>query len=577
MSGTVAVDIAKELGIPHVQTFHSLGKLKQLVLDSEEEYNYRIRILNEERIAERCSAIIAESEVEKEQLVRYYGVKPEKIKVIHGGVNQKFQPLEKRVCRRELNMPQDALIVLYLGRITPRKGSRYFVYAIPKILEKVKEKVVFYMVGGRDKSIDAGEGFEDKERKVIDSFIRKNKIGDKIIFTGPVDNDLTPKYYSAADVVVIPSLYEPFGLVAIEAFACGLPVVATNLGGLSDTVDDGVNGFLVPPKNPKAIAEKVITLLLNPELRRKFGENGRKKINEGYRWDIIAKQMLNLYHQVEYHPPTPPPKRRTIIFATDLDGTLIDKSTPIIVGFLNRLKNLFEKYDIDFKLVYNTNRSLNLKDSSFKLINDYQIPWPDYLIAGVGTELYQFDGYFKYHRGWNQLMAKNWDINKIRSLKIHTLDGIVMDDNPQLFKVSFKVRKLGDLRIIGQISDLLIDQPVKIVFSQKRLIDIIPKNAGKGKCLEFLAKKIGVPKRNVIVFGNDATDLDMFNSGFGYNVLIGFAYKPVKLRFMEICSGKRYITKKDGAEGVIEGTLHFLPQLLGIPKISEEEIGFLFS
>jgi len=226
-------------------------------------------------------------------------------------------------------------------------------------------------------------------------------------------------------------------------------------------------------------------------------------------------------------------------------------------------------------LVYNTNRSLNLKDSSFKLINDYQLPWPDYLIAAVGTELYKFDGYFKYHKGWNRIMNKHWDTKKIEELRIHGLDGIIMQQEQQPFKTSLYVNRLNDLRLIGNVNDLLIDQPAKIVFSQKRLIDIIPKKAGKGKCLEYLARKLHTRKSNVIVFGDDASDLDMFSSGFGYNVLIGSADKPVRLRFMEVCAGDRCITRKIGADGVIEGTKRFLSQLLGEQDLSRDEWEYL--
>lgn len=229
---------------------------------------------------ERVKEVITISDIVKQEVLKYYKIPQEKIHVIHSGVDIKeFDPKHKSKFSQEIKEKysiKDELVLLFIGNPFQRKGLQYLIEAMPLMNEK---KVKLLILG------------RDDPRKYLD-VARKLKIEDKLIFVGLTKG--VKKYYSTADLFVLPTLYEPFGLVITEAMASGLPVITSKIAGAAEIIEDSREGLLLKdPKNPEEIAEK-INYLLDNNLLHKIGNNARKKI-EKYTWKTTAKKMLEVF------------------------------------------------------------------------------------------------------------------------------------------------------------------------------------------------------------------------------------------------------------------------------------------
>jgi D-inositol-3-phosphate glycosyltransferase len=286
LSGWVGNMLARRWNVPHVTMFHTLGEAKNRARMSENESARRIS--TERRITATADKIICASQDERNILVRHYNLSPARIRVIPCGVDlDAYRPIDKAEARQSLGL-DDTSLVLYVGRIEPLKGIDILIRACGLLDE---ERIAFKLliVGGDDKS--------SFERQNLELLAKTLGIEDRVTFTGAVSHDLLPLYYSAADVCAIPSYYESFGLVAIEAMACGTPVVATRVGGLTSTIRDGETGYLIPWRCPEPFADKIETLLMNEDLGRRLGEAGRLAA-EPYRWQNVADQVEGVYHEL---------------------------------------------------------------------------------------------------------------------------------------------------------------------------------------------------------------------------------------------------------------------------------------
>jgi D-inositol-3-phosphate glycosyltransferase len=285
LSGWVGQALQGLWRLPHVTMFHSLGEAKNRARVSEHEPTYRIEA--ERQIAQSAERVICASQDEKEMLMRLYGVPAESIELVPCGVDlEAFRPLDKAEVRRGLGFPEEP-IVLFVGRIEPLKGIDILVRAVAQVSEDIRFCLV--VVGG-----DANAELEKAELRRL---ARKLGISQRVAFLDAVDHSLLPLYYNAADVCVVPSYYESFGLVALEAMACGTPVVASRVGGLQGTVRDSETGFLVPWRCPEPFAERLELLLENEELRRNLGASARAAA-EDYAWPRIAERVQAVYDRV---------------------------------------------------------------------------------------------------------------------------------------------------------------------------------------------------------------------------------------------------------------------------------------
>jgi len=295
LSGWVARKLRKSWDVPIIQMFHTLGRLKNTVAQSEEEMEVARRIEVETEIMAFTDRIVAATTMEKDQMIQIYGADPAKIAVIPCGVDLTlFRPIPMDEARERLDICERKHMVLFVGRIERLKGIDTLLEAMAIVVQDFpnwKEDICVCIVGG-DTSEDSA--MVDKEMQRLQNLRAELGIADLVTFLGAQAQDALPDHYSAADVVVMPSYYESFGMVALEAMACGTPVIASQVGGLSFTVQDGVTGFLVPGQDPPALAEKITLLLKDQALRDRLGAQGIEWA-EQHSWARIADQVISLY------------------------------------------------------------------------------------------------------------------------------------------------------------------------------------------------------------------------------------------------------------------------------------------
>lgn len=302
MSALVAADIKKILNIPFVITFHALGMIRKLFQGPNDAFPPE-RVDIEKRVAKEADYIVAECPQDKVDLVKYYNVNREKITIIPCGFsNKEFYPIDKIEARKLLGFGPSEKILLQLGRMVQRKGIDNVIKAL-SCLRKNGCDCKLVIVGGEC----ANEHFyNDPEIKRLRKIATAENVAESVVFTGRKSREELKYYYSAADVFITTPWYEPFGITPLEAMACGVPVIGSNVGGIKFSVADGETGFLVPPTSPAAVAEKVALLLNDEQLASRMSENALNRVNRLFTWKNVCAQLSNLYNTLgtfksEYH------------------------------------------------------------------------------------------------------------------------------------------------------------------------------------------------------------------------------------------------------------------------------------
>ncbi len=271
--------------VPHVMMFHTLSAVKNALGIGEDETE--LRFATEKGLAENCRLIIATTEREKADLIRYYGASPDNISVIPCGVNPElFQPMDKAAAKRQLSLDGDK-IILFVGRIEPLKGIDQLLRAAASL--KNGHKLRLMIIGGDAQSQD--------EIKRLEALSRDLKIEDWVTFQGMVKHEELPLFYNAADVCVVPSYYETFGLVALESIACGTPVVASDVGGASTVIRQGETGYVVPDNSPHSLAGKISLILSGQSPNMKSAEQIRESV-AGFSWAKIAQRTIEQFNSL---------------------------------------------------------------------------------------------------------------------------------------------------------------------------------------------------------------------------------------------------------------------------------------
>ena len=290
-SGIVGLFLQKKLHIPLVQTFHTLGVMKQ-------SYGGEIdvkRIKAEKEIIQKVDGIIASTVLEKDELIRKYKADGKKIFVIHPGVNHRIFKQHKKVFSRgKLGLPQNKKIILFVGRIDPIKGIRLLIEAVARLSHlhpSFEKKFRVLLIGGDVKSSDF---WHHPEVQKIKSLIIQKQLECCIKFMGSQPHQMLPFYYAASDVVVMPSVYESFGLVVLEALACGATVLASAVGGLTYLIQDKINGRLFESNNVNNLSD-VLWELLNDEEERKELSKGALLSSQKYCWEKQAQELVKVY------------------------------------------------------------------------------------------------------------------------------------------------------------------------------------------------------------------------------------------------------------------------------------------
>jgi D-inositol-3-phosphate glycosyltransferase len=272
----------------------------------------------------RADRVVAECPQDRSDLVRLYGGDDARICMVPCGVDLKeFHPADKAAARRELGLGADDFVVLQLGRMVPRKGVDNVIEAVAELQREAppgrRRRVSLLVVGGNSAEPDERATPEIGRLRAI---ARELGVAEGVRFTGQRQRAALRSCYAAADVFVSTPWYEPFGITPLEAMACGTPVIGSDVGGIRYSVVDGVTGYLVPPRNPVALAQRLAQLRDNPALGAALGRAGIRRVRSCFTWDRIARDLADVYRSAcGYALPESGPLRSATILPRFAAGT----------------------------------------------------------------------------------------------------------------------------------------------------------------------------------------------------------------------------------------------------------------
>jgi D-inositol-3-phosphate glycosyltransferase len=291
ISGQLGWMVSEATSIPLIHTMHTTAKVKNLNLAVGEKPEPQTRAIGEEQVVKAATGLIANTDAEAASLVSLYDACPDRVFVVAPGVDlQTFSPADgKAAARNRLNIAPDAIMLTFVGRVQPHKGPDVLLKAAAEMVmhtPHLRAKLAVVIIGGASGSVN--------ELEKIKSLARFLKIEDVTHFIEPVSREVLPDWYRASDLVCVPSYSESFGLVALEAQACGTPVVATAIGGLRTAVSDGISGSLVDGHDPKAWSAVISRLIMEPQRRLLLGMNAVEHASH-FGWEATARKTLDVY------------------------------------------------------------------------------------------------------------------------------------------------------------------------------------------------------------------------------------------------------------------------------------------
>jgi D-inositol-3-phosphate glycosyltransferase len=298
ISGKVAMPAAKEFKIPLVHTMHTMARVKNSALAEGESPEPMIRVQGEAQIVEAANALIANTDAEAASLVSLYEACPDNVRVVAPGVDLENFTTEGKNSREKLALDPKKLIVSFVGRIQPHKGPEVLIRATNEMMihnPELRGNLQVLITGG-------ASGAKSNEDVRLRELVHWLKLDDVIKFLDPINREKLADLYRASDLVCVPSYSESFGLVALEAQACGTPVVASAVGGLRTAIADGISGVLVDGHNPKAWSSVIARLLMEPQ-RRIVLSMGAVEHASHFGWDATARGTLDVYDRLIKHQP----------------------------------------------------------------------------------------------------------------------------------------------------------------------------------------------------------------------------------------------------------------------------------
>lgn len=291
LSGQVGWIAKERWGVPLVHTMHTMARVKNAALAAGDSPEPAVREIGEEQVVTIADYLVANTDQEAHELIELYHAQPERVRVINPGVDlDLFVPGDKLLARNSLGIAADAKVLLFVGRIQPLKAPDVLLKATAELLEShpdMRKDLVVAICGG-----PSGSGLDEPDalQRLADDL----GISDVVRFVPPINRENLVTWFQAADLCAVPSHSESFGLVALEAQACGTPVIATRVGGLSTTVAEGVSGLLVDGHNPKDWAETIELVLTDPELAEKL-KTGAIEHAAKFGWDRTTDELLDVY------------------------------------------------------------------------------------------------------------------------------------------------------------------------------------------------------------------------------------------------------------------------------------------
>lgn len=301
MSGMVAQQLKDKLDIPFVMTFHALGRVRRQCQGEADAFP-DVRFAIEERLMQEADRIVAECPQDKADMQNLYNADPRRIDIVPCGFDpEEFWPVATDA-RAQLGLDPNEFVMLQLGRMVPRKGVDTVVRALGLLHSVYQVKARLLVVGGNSETPDPVSTPEiGRLMTLADSL----GVSDWITFTGQRPRAQLRTFYSAANVFVTTPWYEPFGITPVEAMACGTPVVGTAVGGIKATVVDGQTGYLIPPHDAEALAQRLAWLEQHPLMAERMGWSGMRRANQHYTWRTVAEQIAETYDRVVRHGVVP--------------------------------------------------------------------------------------------------------------------------------------------------------------------------------------------------------------------------------------------------------------------------------
>jgi D-inositol-3-phosphate glycosyltransferase len=297
LSGLVAHELRAVWGTPVAQIFHTLGMMKDRIAHEPAEHPVTLRAFSEADIMSWADRLIAATPAERAQMLWLYRANRRNIEVVPPGVDlNRFRPIPPEVAKQAIGLSADQRMLLFVGRIEPLKGVDSIFEAMALIKRdapRLLDKLSISIIGGDPDSTDD----DNKEMERLKALRTELGLSELVIFLGAKDQDTLNYYYAASEALIMPSDYESFGMVALEAMASGTPVIASEVGGLAFLVRDDYSGYLVPVREPQALADKIRIILEQPEERRRLGQNAHEYAQE-YAWPRIADRLLSIFESM---------------------------------------------------------------------------------------------------------------------------------------------------------------------------------------------------------------------------------------------------------------------------------------
>ncbi len=298
ISGEVALPLRELWGVPLVQMFHTLGAMKNRVARSSEEAETARRVAIERRLMQAVDAVVAATPADATHMLEHYDANASRLHIIPCGVDvQHFRPQPQAEARARLHLAHGERLLLCIGRMEPLKGMDCLIRALALLHERDphwRDVLRVLLIGGEPEERPHAW---NSEQQRLHALRRELGVVPHVRFLGARPHHTLPDYYAAVDSLVVPSHYESFGMVALEALACGTPVIASRVGGLTATIEDGRSGVLIPPDDPLALAQQIAAVLCDREYAAALRTGARQRAAR-YSWQHITQEVLRLYAQV---------------------------------------------------------------------------------------------------------------------------------------------------------------------------------------------------------------------------------------------------------------------------------------
>jgi len=298
MSGMAALEMERAWKVPFVHMFHTLGMMKNRVARNESEKEGDYRIEGEQQVLRAARLVIVATQAEQAQLEFLYHAPSSRLTVIPPGVDtHHFYPISLDEARSVIGIPCESRMLLFVGRIEALKGVDALLRALAILRNNGtldQHPHCLAIIGGDPEATDSNL---TAEMARLQGLCRALNLDDLVVFLGKRGQDTLPYYYSSADALIIPSHYESFGMVALEAMACGTPVIASQVGGLPFLVKDGVTGYVVPDEDIETLSQRLSILISQPEIRRQMGEQACAEA-QNYAWEKITNRVIEVYEKV---------------------------------------------------------------------------------------------------------------------------------------------------------------------------------------------------------------------------------------------------------------------------------------